>query len=370
MADTSIVQGLFGVDPTLYQMGQQARQEDQAMQFAKLDPFQQAQFGLYRGGQQLGNAGANLMGIQDPLLQKATMAHQLAGQFDLGSAEGLKKYAAALANAGAPELAVQANAAAQKMLESQATIYGKTREHLSTMGKLQYERDRLIAVNPNDPRIAEYNKAIAAEGSSKTPNISLDAKMFDFAAGRRDVFLKETAPLIKQGSDINQGLTLIASGTPFAQAAFENTVVSALGGDKQKSNAEIKRLINTGDLPTRVENSLRKFLEGKISETTTDDQKNVLEAIQGNLKRTYTAKRDTILKSSEKVPELRGQEDFIAPPWEATVTGSGAARGQKAYTQGETFNLPGVGPVKVTKVDATGKPIEVMDSKGNIGTPK
>lgn len=370
MANASIVQGLFGVDPTLYQMGQQARQEDQAMQFAQLDPFQKASFGLYRGGQQLGNLGANLMGIQDPLLQKATMAHQLAGQFDLGSAEGLKKYAAALANAGAPELAVQANAAAQKMLESQATIYGKTREHLSTMGKLQSERDRLLAINPNDPRIAEYNKAIAAEGSSRTPNISVDAKMFDFAAGRRDAFLKEVAPIIKQGADINQGLTLLATGTPFAQAAFENTVVSALGGDKQKSNAEIKRLINTGDLPTRVENSLRKFLEGKVSETTTDDQKNVLEAIQGNLKRTYTSKRDTILKSSEKVPELRGQEDFIAPAWESTVTGSGAARGQKAYTVGETLKTKEYGDLKVTKVDPSGKILEAVDSKGNVGVPK
>jgi hypothetical protein len=238
------------------------------------------------------------------------------------------------------------------------------------MGKLQSERDRLLAVNPNDPRIAEYNKAIAAEGTSRTPNISLDAKMFDFAAGRRDVFLKEVAPLIKQGSEINQGLTLLATGTPFAQAAFENTVVSALGGDKQKSNAEIKRLINTGDLPTRVKNSLGKFLEGKITEETQEDQRNVLEAIQGNLKRTYTAKRDTILKSSEKVPELRGQEDFIAPPWEANVTGSGAARGQRAYTVGETLPTKLYGVLKVTKVDPSGKILETVDSKGNIGTPQ
>ena len=368
MADTSIVQGLFGVDPTLYQMGQQARQEDQAMQFAKLDPFQQAQFGLYRGGQQLGNAGANLMGIQDPLLQKATMAHQLAGQFDLGSAEGLKKYAAALANAGAPELAVQANAAAQKMLESQATIYGKTREHLSTMGKLQSERDRLIAINPNDPRIVEYNKAIAAEGAGKAPQLSLDMKMFDAAAGRRDAFLKEVDPIVKQGTAITQALTLIDQGTPFAQKAFENTVVGAFGGDKQKSVKEIERLINTGTLPTRIENSLRKFTTGKISEATIEDQKNVLEAVQGGLKRQYEAKRETIIKASSKVPELAGQEEFYAPQWQPSV-GGGASMGQKAYTVGETFDLKGVGTVKVLEVDATGKPTKVQNSKGEIGTP-
>jgi len=371
MADASIVQGLFGVDPALYQMGQQARQEDQAMQFAQLDPFQKASFGLYRGGQQLGNIGANLMGVQDPMLQKASMAHQLAGKFDLSTPDGLKQYGAALAQAGAPELAVQANAAAQKMLESQATIYGKTREHLSTTSKMIGERDRLLAsgLPANDPRIIELTNAIKSEGSSKAPQLSLNMKMFDAAAGRRDAFLKEVDPIIKQGSAVNQALTLIDQGTPFAQAAFENTVVSAFGGDKQKSVSEIKRLINTGNLGERVNNSLTKFITGKISDATVEDQKNVLEAIQGGLKRQYNDKQATIVKASSKVPELQGQEDFYAPTWESSV-GGGAARGQKAYTAGETFNIPGVGPVKVTKVDATGKPIEVMDSKGNIGTPK
>jgi hypothetical protein len=368
MADNSIVQGLFGIDPATYQMQMQANQEAQAGRFAQLSGAEQGQYGAFRGGQMVGNIGATLMGGKDPMLAKATELKQLASQFDTTNPAGLRQLANALVQAGYPEQAQMAVTAAQKMIESQATVISKTRENLSTMGKLQSERDRLLAVNPNDPRIAEYNKAIAAEGTSRTPNISLDAKMFDFAAGRRDVFLKEVAPLIKQGSEINQGLTLLATGTPFAQAAFENTVVSALGGDKQKSNAEIKRLINTGDLPTRVKNSLGKFLEGKITEETQEDQRNVLEAIQGNLKRTYTAKRDTILKSSEKVPELRGQEDFIAPPWEANVTGSGAARGQKAYTVGETFNHSKLGPLKVTQVDASGKPTKVIDSKGNEGT--
>jgi hypothetical protein len=368
MADNSIVQGLFGIDPATYQMQVQANQEAQAGRFAQLSGAEQGQYGAFRGGQQLGTIGATLMGGKDPMLAKATELKQLASQFDTTNPAGLRQLATALVQAGYPEQAQMAVSAAQKMLESQATVVSKTRENLSTMGKLQSERDRLLAVNPNDPRIAEYNKAIAAEGTSRTPQLSVDAKMFDFGAGRRDVFLKEVNPLITQGAAVNQGLTLIEQGTPFAQAAFENTVVTALGGDKQKSREEIKRLINTGDLPTRVKNSLGKFLEGKITEETKEDQRNVLEAIQGNLKRTYTAKRDTILKASAGVPELKGQEDFIAPPWEATVSGSGAARGQKAYTVGETFNHSKLGPLKVTQVDATGKPTKVIDSKGNEGT--
>ena len=369
MADNSIVQGLFGIDPATYQMQLQANQEAQASRFAQLSGAEQGQYGAFRGGQMVGNIGATLLGGKDPMLTKATELKQIASQFDTTNPAGLRQLANALVQAGHPEQAQMAVMAAQKMLESQATVTSKTREHLSNMGKLQSERDRLLAVNPNDPRIAEYNKAIAAEGSSKTPNISLDAKMFDFGAGRRDAFLKEVAPIITQGSAINQGLTLIAQGTPFSQASLENTIVTAFGGDKQKSRAEIKNLMNTGDLPTRVKNSLGKFLEGKITEETTEDQKNVLEALQGNLKRTYTVKRDTILKASAGIPELKGQEDFIAPPWEATVSGGGASQGKKAYTVGETFNDPKFGVLKVTKVDAAGRPTEVVDSKGNVGTP-
>jgi hypothetical protein len=369
MATNSIVQGLFGVDPLSYQQRQSEMQDSQAMQFAQLSGAQQGQYGAFRGGQMAGTAAAGLLGGQDPILQAATELKQIASQYDTSTPQGLMQLAKAL-QTKYPQQAQMAIAAAQKMQESAATVYGKTREHLSTMGKLQSERDRLLAANPNDPRIAEYNKAIAAEGSSKTPNISLDAKMFDFGAGRRDVFLKEVGPIITQGSAINQGLTLIEQGTPFSQASLENTIVTAFGGDKQKSRAEIRNLMNTGDLPTRVKNSLGKFLEGKITAETTEDQKNVLEALQGNLKRTYNSKRDTILKSSSGVPELRGQEDFIAPPWEATVTGSGAARGKKAYTIGETLNDPQFGVLKVTKVDASGRPTEVVDSKGNKGTPQ
>jgi hypothetical protein len=370
MADNSIVQGLFGIDPATYQMQMQANQEAQAGRFAQLSGAEQGQYGAFRGGQMLGNIGATLMGGKDPMLAKATELKQLASQFDTTNPAGLRQLANALVQAGYPEQAQMAVTAAQKMMESAATVTAKTRENLSTMGKLQSERDRLLAVNPNDPRIAEYNKAIAAEGTSRTPSISLDAKMFDFGAGRRDVFLKEVNPLITQGAAVNQGLTLLDQGTPFAQAAFENTVVTAFGGDKQKSREEIKRLINTGDLPTRVKNSLGKFLEGKITEETKEDQRNVLEAIQGNLKRTYTAKRDTILKASAGVPELKGQEDFIAPPWEATVSGGGAARGQKAFTVGETFPTKLYGTLKVTKVDPSGRILETVDSKGNIGTPQ
>lgn len=100
MADTSILSGLFGVDPQAYAIAQNDKLNAQAAQFAELDPFQKANFGLYKGGAQLGNLGAGLMGVKDPQLFAQQTAQQLSSQFDVTTPQGLKDYASALVKAG------------------------------------------------------------------------------------------------------------------------------------------------------------------------------------------------------------------------------------------------------------------------------
>ena len=133
MADNSIVQGLFGVDPTQYQAQQQQLANAQAEQFAQLNGAQQGQYGAFRGGQRIGDVVGGLMGGQDPMLQKATMAKQLATQFDLTNPQGLQQYAQALAQNGAPDLAQLAVARAQDMQVKQATIYQKSGENMQAL---------------------------------------------------------------------------------------------------------------------------------------------------------------------------------------------------------------------------------------------
>lgn len=157
MADASIVQGLFGIDPTQYQQQQAALQNAQALQFAELTPGQQAQYGAFRGGQQLGGLGANLLGVQDPLLQKATMAKQLANQYDLTSAEGLKGYAQALAQNGAPDLAQMALARSQEV-ESKSLANEKARYAMEQEKALRAELDKLGPNATDEEYLAVYRK--------------------------------------------------------------------------------------------------------------------------------------------------------------------------------------------------------------------
>jgi len=78
MAD---IAGLF-TTPDQYQLAQQQAQQAQALQYANLDPRAQAQYGFYRGGQQLGTALGGALGGVDPQLQKITQRQQLLGMID------------------------------------------------------------------------------------------------------------------------------------------------------------------------------------------------------------------------------------------------------------------------------------------------
>jgi hypothetical protein len=83
-----IVQSLFGVTPQMYQQQQQERADAQAMQFARLDPFQQANYAIGRGAYGLAGAIGGALGGQDPELQRVSARQQIASQLnpnDLGT---------------------------------------------------------------------------------------------------------------------------------------------------------------------------------------------------------------------------------------------------------------------------------------------
>lgn len=94
---TDIVQSLFGVTPDSYQQVQQDRADAQAMRFAQLDPFQQANYAIGRGAYGLAGAVGGALGGQDPELQRISMRQQIAGQLDYNDDESMKRGIVALA---------------------------------------------------------------------------------------------------------------------------------------------------------------------------------------------------------------------------------------------------------------------------------
>lgn len=112
-----IVQSLFGVSPEMYQQQQDDIASARAMQFAKLDPFQQANYAIGRGAYGLAGAVGGALGGQDPELQRITMRQQIASQIDYSDQESMRQGIVALSQAGDSQGAMQL----QQILLSQAS---------------------------------------------------------------------------------------------------------------------------------------------------------------------------------------------------------------------------------------------------------
>lgn len=102
---TDIVQSLFGVTPQAYQQQQADMAGEQALQYAKLGPFEQANYAIGRGAYQLGGALGGALGGQDPQLQKISQRQALLGMIDPTNPDSYAQAIQAALQAGDTEAA-------------------------------------------------------------------------------------------------------------------------------------------------------------------------------------------------------------------------------------------------------------------------
>jgi hypothetical protein len=195
-----IVQSLFGVSPESYQMAQQQRADQQAMQYARLDPFQQANFAIGRGANMLGGAIGGALGGQDPELQRITMRQQIAQQINLTDPASIQQGMAMLQQAGdtaglqqlaqiyrqqqeSGALIGQRNAAAQ------ASIAQATRERAPPAAPTTPDltNARAIAAQAGPEGSSEYNAAFKSEYQRLTTKEPKEAKGPAFGTDREAV---------------------------------------------------------------------------------------------------------------------------------------------------------------------------------------
>jgi len=108
-------QSLFGATPEALQQQRAAALNQEAAQYAQMDPFQRASFGIYKGANQLGGAVGGMLGGQDPQMQKASLMQQLSQQADTSTPEGMMAFAKALRDRGLQQESFQASQQAQAM---------------------------------------------------------------------------------------------------------------------------------------------------------------------------------------------------------------------------------------------------------------
>jgi len=125
---TDIVGSLFGVTPELYQEQRDLMRQKQAMAFAQQDPRAQATFGLYRAGQQVGQALGGLMGVEDPQMRLISQRNALAKQIDMNDPESIMRGAQMAAQSGDTVAAGQLAEYARKAASDLALIQQRLRE--------------------------------------------------------------------------------------------------------------------------------------------------------------------------------------------------------------------------------------------------
>jgi len=146
MAD-SMVAGLFGLTPEMYQNQQYQQDLKRGYELAQLSPSAAAQAGLQASVGQLGRGVAGLMGVEDPQMKLISARQSIIGQLDqtnpTSMLEGAKILAQMGDQQGAFALADYARKAQSEIAQAQQRLAaGRASDAAAT-------RDRLPAVNPN-----------------------------------------------------------------------------------------------------------------------------------------------------------------------------------------------------------------------------
>jgi hypothetical protein len=246
MAQQSIIGGLFGLSPEMYQQQMMNQQEARALQMAQLDPASLARFGMIRAGQETGRGLAGLMGVEDPQLAMVRDVQQMRTQFDVSTPQGLRSFAQALGQRGYTDLAVQAAQRAAEVDKDLATAEQKRTEKLPNIANLQLYRDRLIqAVGPNDPRVKEVDAAITAAGKGTGTTINM--------AGPRQILSVEAKKAEDLQKKIDSGYTVLERLNE-QQQAIEQGMIGGSFADTRTALATFASSIGLAD--QRLVNSL------------------------------------------------------------------------------------------------------------------
>lgn len=170
---TDIVQSLFGVTPQAYQQAQQDRADAQALQYAKLDPFQQANFAIGRGATGLASALGGALGGQDPQLQMISARQAISKQINYNDPASIQRGVQALSDAGdaqgAMMLADVGRQAAseiaqtgQRQAASVASLAAAARERTQASPKEVQLAKEVASLTGFEAGTPEYNTAYAS----------------------------------------------------------------------------------------------------------------------------------------------------------------------------------------------------------------
>jgi len=367
MATDSIVGGLFGMTPEMYQQQQNQNALKQASELAQLDPFALAKTGIGYGANRLAGAVGSMLGGQDPQLQLISMRNtvmkeinpndpesimsgaQKLAQFDPQGANALATMAreaqvklsqvtknlreGRAAGVGPEGMRAQREAQLQQSLrqlkEAEQTPEIKNAIQLFTdeltalqrggqggqpaIAKLQAYRDSLIEqLGANHPKVQEVNQAIKAETQGKGTTVNVGLSTVDKESNLRKDFTTETKPFTTAINAADKIDRLLRSNTSLGDIIAKKQFAK-VAGDNNISNKDVAELANYGDLGQRLAGTLSQFFEGKYTQGQREEALSLVNQLKGDATSQYsTIQNDYVNRAkAENLPDKTSK--FIAP---------------------------------------------------------
>jgi hypothetical protein len=213
---------MFGVSPERFERERAAAADARALEFAKLSPFERANFAIGRGASSLAGALGGALGGQDPELQRVTMRQQIARQINPNDPATIQQGIVALQQAGDTEGAMLLSSEYQKIQLGQAQIASEqalTTQRLREREGADPVQQLLRTGNFTPPSLAKY---------ATSKNVA-DLVLVD-----------KTSPLVQERLANLVALRAGEPGTPEYNAAFNASIDKQM----QKSPGVV---VQTGD---------------------------------------------------------------------------------------------------------------------------
>lgn len=317
MAD--IVPSLFGLTPEMYQEGRQAQIDQQALQYAKLDPFERASFALGRGGNMLGGAIGRALGGEDPERRRIEQRQQILQQIDITNpasmARGIDMFTRANDFGAAQELALKLQATQKAMAETQKLGQEAQKlglENMSTQGKIQQlmtqfgmDQTQATAVASNADLLKQYLTPKTQQGFDLLKTGKFLPKSVDnWAAGKGeleviDKMVKPEASFISKAVELGFGEKSKYGDYSSEQVGKVNTALFNEGIAAKKAGAMAVQ-IPLGDVLQKVfqsreaEDAAKAFGQAGDAYTLTVPMIKKLETVESTVNNAFTGAASNI----------------------------------------------------------------------------
>jgi hypothetical protein len=250
----SEILGLF-TNPQQYQQQQQDLARARAMEFARLDPFQQANAAIGQGAYGLAGAIGGALGGVDPQLQKITQRQQLANQLDPSNPQSYMQVAKMAADAGDQQFAMAIADAGRQLQTGLATARKTTVETERAELSLKQEkelRDELSKL-PSNATDADVLNVVTKYGSADKVLAALQASS-DKAAQRELLSAQQTERLAQQERLAREKLEAQAD-----QARRDNEAKMERARENNATKAELATITAEGKAQQNaITNSIRE----------------------------------------------------------------------------------------------------------------